>query len=270
MQSGAAVRVRARFSCAWRSLTLPPPPSLYMLMEVVQGGELFNRLQTSSTPGRISTAEARFYAACVLDALGHLHSFSVVYRDLKPENALIDSAGYLKLVDFGFAKSITDRSYTVCGTPEYLAPELLLSQGHDHGVDYWAFGVLIYEMVSGYSPFADAVNADQVVICKNILRGTVEFPSHVRDRDLKKIVIQLLARDVPRRLGCLRGRDQDVRAHTFFNAVDWEELRSRRVATPWIPQLSSPLDTSNFDAYDENDDVEPFIDQAANKWCESF
>jgi serine/threonine protein kinase len=233
---------------------------LYMLLELVQGGELFNRLQTSPTPGRITTAEARFYGACVLDALAFLHSFSVVYRDLKPENLLIDAAGFLKVVDFGFAKTIADRSYTVCGTPEYLAPELLLSQGHDRGVDYWALGILIYEMVAGYSPFADAANADQVIICKNILRGAVDFPPHVRDKDLKELVLRLLTREVPRRLGCQRGGAADVRAAKFFATVDWDVLRARRAPAPWLPMLSSALDTSNFDTYDEDDAVDPFVD----------
>jgi len=241
-----------------------------MLMDVVQGGELFNRLQTSSTPGRISVAEARFYAACELDVLAYLHTYSIVYRDLKPENVLIDAAGYIKLVDFGFAKCITDRSFTVCGTPEYLAPELLLSQGHDRGVDYWALGILLFEMVSGYSPFADEANADQVVICKNILRGSVEFPPHVRDKEIKELILRLLAREVPRRIGCLHGGAADVREHKFFQTIDWDELRARRLPTPWVPHLSSPLDTSNFDAYDENDDVEPLFDPQGDTWCATF
>lgn len=157
---------------------------LYMLLELVQGGELFGRLQNSPTPGRISPGEARFYAACVLDAFDYLHALHVVYRDLKPENLLIDAAGYLKLVDFGFAKFVPDRTFTLCGTPEYLAPELVLGRGHDKGVDYWAIGVLLFEQVAGYSPFADRERNDQMTICKNILRGVVDFPRHFSDRDV--------------------------------------------------------------------------------------
>ena len=157
---------------------------LYMLLEVVQGGELFSRLQTSSTPGRIVPADARFYTSCVLDAFEYLHSLSIVYRDLKPENLLIDACGYLKLVDFGFAKVVKDRTYTLCGTPEYLAPELVLGKGHDKGVDYWALGILLFEQVAGFSPFADHGANDQMAICKNILRGDIDFPAHVRDKDV--------------------------------------------------------------------------------------
>ena len=139
----------------------------------------------SRTLGRIPADEARFYAACVLDAFDYLHGLHIIYRDLKPENLLIDAEGYLKLVDFGFAKFCPDRTYTVCGTPEYLAPELVLGRAHDKGVDYWAVGVLLFEMVAGYSPFADRAANDQLVICKNITRGVVDFPEHVKDRDVR-------------------------------------------------------------------------------------
>ena len=95
---------------------------------------------------------------------------------MKPENCLIDSKGYTKLVDFGFAKVLKGKTYTLCGTPEYLAPEIVLGRGHDKSVDYWAFGVLIYEMVTGYSPFADLKSNDQTVICRNIVKGKLAFP----------------------------------------------------------------------------------------------
>jgi serine/threonine protein kinase/CRP-like cAMP-binding protein len=231
---------------------------LYMLLELVQGGELFSRLQNSPTPGRIAPHEARFYAACVLDAFDSLHSQYIIYRDLKPENLLIDSDGYLKLVDFGFAKVVKDRAYTLCGTPEYLAPELVLGRGHDKGVDYWALGILLFEQVAGYSPFADRASNDQMVICRNILRGEVEFPAHFKDKDLRDLILKLLVKDIPRRLGCLKGGATDIKSHRFFAAVDWERLRSKSIPAPWRPRLSNPLDTSNFDPYDENDVVEPF------------
>lgn len=229
---------------------------LYMLMELVQGGELFARLQNSVTPGRVTPAEARFYAACVLDALEHLHSMNIVYRDLKPENLLIDADGYMKIVDFGFAKVVEDRTYTLCGTPEYLAPELVLGKGHDRGVDYWALGILLYECVSGYSPFADQPNNDQMVICRNILKGEVVFPPHVQDKDLKDLILKLLVRDVPKRLGCQRGGAQDIKNHKFMRAIDFDDLYSRKIQAPWVPPIRNKLDSSNFDEYDEDDPIE--------------
>ena len=105
-----------------------------------------------------------------------VHSKDIAYRDMKPENCLIDKHGYPKLVDFGFAKIINGKSFTLCGTPEYLAPELVLGRGHNRAVDYWAFGILLYEMEAGYSPFSDPQGMDQVVICKNIVNGKLVFP----------------------------------------------------------------------------------------------
>jgi serine/threonine protein kinase len=148
---------------------------LYMLLEFVQGGELFSVIHKPDRDG-IPDAHAKFYGLGVLLALAHLHSKEIAYRDMKPENCLIDKDGYPKLVDFGFAKVITGKSFTLCGTPEYLAPELVLGRGHNKAVDYWAFGILVYEMICGYSPFSDpSGNMDQVVICKQIVSGKLRF-----------------------------------------------------------------------------------------------
>lgn len=155
--------------------TFKDPKKLYMLLEFIQGGELFSVLHTSSNDG-VPDPQAKFYGATVLLALAYLHSKDIAYRDMKPENCLIDKDGYAKLVDFGFAKVITSKSFTLCGTPEYLAPELVLARGHNKAVDYWALGILLFEMEAGYSPFSDPQGMDQVVICKNIVNGRLVFP----------------------------------------------------------------------------------------------
>jgi len=155
--------------------TFKDSKKLYMLLEFVQGGELFSVLHTAQGDG-VPDHQAKFYGAGILLAIGYLHSKDIAYRDMKPENCLIDKNGYPKLVDFGFAKVITGKSYTLCGTPEYLAPELVLARGHNKAVDYWAFGILLYEMQAGYSPYADLQGMDQVVICKNIVSGRLAFP----------------------------------------------------------------------------------------------
>lgn len=118
-----------------------------MLLEYVPGGELFSHLRREV---RFSNDGAKFYGSQIVSAFQHLHSFNIVYRDLKPENLLITRTGYLKITDFGFAKVVDDRTWTLCGTPEYLAPELIQSKGHNKSVDWWAVGILIYEMLAGY------------------------------------------------------------------------------------------------------------------------
>ncbi len=188
---------------------------------------------------------------------------------MQPENLLIDSEGYLKIVDFGFAKIVRDRTYTLCGTPEYLSPELVLGRGHDKGVDYWALGILLYEQVAGYSPFADAENSDQMVICRNILRGEVEFPSHFKDAALRDLILKLLVKDIPRRLGCMRGGAADIKAHKFFREVDWAALFAKRIPAPWRPKLANATDTSHFDEYDEDDTMEPYVDDGSH-WDRDF
>jgi len=128
--------------------------SLYLLLPLVQGGELFSLLhKRKQKSGGLPNKEAAFYAACIIEALGHFHQRFIAYRDLKLENVLINADGFCKVIDLGFAKVVTDRTFTLVGTPEYLAPEIIMSKGHDKAVDYWAFGVLIYELMVGQSPF---------------------------------------------------------------------------------------------------------------------
>jgi len=126
------------------------PTACHLLLEPVMGGELFARIRLQR---RLSEAEALCYSMMVAAALDYLHARRVAYRDLKPENLLLDERGYLKLVDFGFAKEVVDRTWTLCGTPEYMAPEVILNEGHGVGVDWWALGILFYEMVTGVLPF---------------------------------------------------------------------------------------------------------------------
>jgi protein kinase X len=173
---------------------------IYMLFEYVCGGELFSYLRNA---GRFSTITGNFYTAEIVSALEYLHAKSVVYRDLKPENLLLDKEGHLKITDFGFAKKLTDRTWTLCGTPEYLAPEIIQSKGHNKAVDWWALGVLIYEMLAGYPPFYDD---NPFGIYEKILSGKIEWPKHL-DPVAKDLIKKLLVQDRTKRLGNMKVSD---------------------------------------------------------------
>ena len=162
---------------------------LYILLEFIPGGELFTYLRTVQC---LKHEDARFYAGQVVLMFDYLHQKDIVYRDLKPENLLIAQNGYLKLTDFGFAKVIENRTYTLCGTPEYLAPEILLQKGHGKPVDWWCLGILIYEMIVGIDPFSDD---EPMAVYQNILKGKVRFPSNF-NKDAKSLVKHLLVAEL--------------------------------------------------------------------------
>lgn len=219
---------------------------LMMLLDLIQGGELFSVLHTDTRDG-VSNGDAVFYAACVLEGLGHLHERNIAYRDLKPENALIDSKGYCIVVDYGFAKVVTSKTFTLCGTPEYLAPEIILSKGHNKGVDYWAFGILIYEMLVGQSPF---YCNDQMRLFKKIVQGKFAYPaSRPVSKAADDLIQRLLQRHQSKRLGNLKGGHVDVQKHPWFSDIDLPKLLKRELKAPWKPQIKDALDASNFDDY---------------------
>lgn len=247
---------------------------IYMLLEFVQGGELFSVLHpamptNSNNMDGVNNEQAMFYSAGVLLGIAYLHNEkNVAYRDMKPENCLIDSQGYPKLVDFGFAKIITSKSYTLCGTPEYLAPELVLGRGHTKAVDYWALGIMIYEMQAGYSPFSD-VNMDQTVICRNIIKEKLVFPAKF-DHDCKSLCKELLRRDVKDRLGNLKDGTDDIKNHKWFVGYDWKGYYDKKIKAPMVPAIKNITDTSHFDPYAAGDHVlDPTYKDTTN-WDKDF
>ena len=221
---------------------------LYIILEYVQGGELFTYLRTVQS---LKNEDAVFYAAQVILMFEYLHSKNVVYRDLKPENLLIDAQGYLKLTDFGFAKVIEGRTYTLCGTPEYLAPEILLQKGHGKPVDWWCLGILIYEMLVGIDPFSDE---EPMAVYQNILRGKIKFPSNF-NKDARSLVKHLLIADLGKRYGNLKGGVNDIKEHRWFNDFDWKKLLQKSQKPHFIPKIKSEGDTSNYSQYPDSPDL---------------
>lgn len=212
--------------------------NVYMLLSYIPGGELFSHLRRA---GRFSADVTRFYLASIILAIEYLHSSNIIYRDLKPENLLLDRVGYLRIADFGFAKHIEDRTYTLCGTPEYLAPEIVLSQGHGKAVDWWALGILAFEMLAGYPPFFD----DHTLgIYEKILRNEIAFPSHI-DPYAKDLIRGLLTADRSKRLGNLRGGAKDVMGHAWFAGVDWGSLERKEIGAPIVPRVASMGESSS-------------------------
>lgn len=219
-----------------------------MLLEFVGGGELFSRLRKE---GRFANDVALFYASEILLVFEYLHSQHIAYRDLKPENVLIDKYGHVKLTDFGFAKEVYDRTFTLCGTPEYLAPEIIQSKGHGKEVDWWALGILIYEMMAGFPPFYDE---NPYAIYEKILAGRIEF-SKAFNPVVKNLIKKLLQADITKRYGCKRAGSEEIKNHKWFQGVSWEAVYRREIPPPWCPKLTSPSDTHFFDQYPESTDA---------------
>jgi len=213
---------------------------------VLLGGELFSHLRRL---GRFEERDAKFFASSVVLAFQHMHAKKVAYRDLKPENLVLDDTGYVKVVDFGLAKVVNGKTWTLCGTPDYLAPEIILNEGHDKAVDCWALGVLIYEMIAGIPPFyAD----DPMEVYEKILSSALTFPPHF-PKPLNDICKKLLKLSQSKRLGNGKGQIGAIIKHKWFSGFDWEGLCERSLEVPVPIEVKNNLDTDNFDKYAEED-----------------
>jgi len=227
---------------------------VYMLLEACLGGELWAKLRDE---GSFDEERTKFYSACVIEAVDYLHVRGIIYRDLKPENVLLDSRGYVKLVDFGFAKKINHghKTFTFCGTPEYVAPEVVLNKGHDFAVDYWAFGILMFEMLTGNPPFT---SSDPMRTYRLILKGidAIDFPWKVK-KPAQNLIRRLCRTNPSERIGNLRGGINEIKNHRWFSGFDWDSLKLQQLDAPWVPEIMSNVDIRNFDDFEKEDEKVP-------------
>jgi len=199
----------------------------YFLLELCSGGELHKLMQNR---GPLPEDLVSFYAANIVLALEHIHDRGIVYRDLKPENILISESGYLKMVDFGFCKIIGNRkTNTICGTPDYMSPEVIKGEGHDYGTDWWTLGVIIFEMLTGMTPFHDVSRARSF---KKILMVLYKFPKGHFSREAKSIVKGFLKLEPNHRLGRTRSGVDKIKQQPFFFSVKWDEVYDQTVTPP--------------------------------------
>ncbi|XP_060678665.1 serine/threonine-protein kinase Sgk3 [Hemiscyllium ocellatum] len=215
---------------------------LYFVLDFINGGELFFHLQRERC---FSEDRARFYAAEMASALGYLHSLNIVYRDLKPENILLDSQGHIALTDFGLCKegmACTDTTSTFCGTPEYLAPEVLRKQPYDNTVDWWCLGSVLFEMLYGLPPF---YSRDTAEMYEYILHKPLQLRPGASD-EACSILEGLLEKERERRLGAKDDFDE-IKSHPFFDDINWEHLDRKEIPPPFNPSVAGPDDLQNFD-----------------------
>ncbi|XP_010167669.1 cGMP-dependent protein kinase 2 isoform X1 [Antrostomus carolinensis] len=227
---------------------------VYMLLEACLGGELWSLLRDR---GSFDEATTKFCVGCVTEAFDYLHHIGIIYRDLKPENLILDAEGYIKLVDFGFAKKIGSgqKTWTFCGTPEYVAPEVILSKGHDFSVDFWSLGILVYELLTGSPPFS---GADQMMTYNSILKGIekLDFPKIITRRP-EDLIRRLCRQNPTERLGNLRNGINDIKKHRWLHGFNWDGLKVRKLTSPLKRELSGPTDYSYFDSYPPEEGTPP-------------
>lgn len=237
---------------------------VYFLEEFAQGGEIFSRIRIwHYLPNDV----ALFYAVEILLAFEYLHSRSIVYRDLKCENVLIDHEGHVKLVDFGFSKEVQpgEMLKTLCGTADYLAPEIINGQGYSFSADWWAFGVLLYEFLCGYPPFFDRV---PMKIYEKILLGKVDIPVEL-PKSAAQLLGRLLTLDIEKRIG-YEGGAEEIKSASWFNGVDFSLALRKEVKPPWIPRFISETDATAFSYFPEENSLYSPAGPAINQYFSDF
>ena len=213
------------------------PRYLGFLFEFIPGGTFRNLLKKQKS---FSLEQSKFYFSQILQIINYIHSLNYIYRDLKPENILIKENGYLTLLDISLIKKVENNelTYTLCGTPNYLSPELILNKGYNKSIDYWAIGVILYEMIVGVDPFH---SHDPMLVYQNIITNRLKFPKII-DKDVKSLIKKLLNPDPKKRFGCLRRGVKDIIDHRLFNDFNWKNIEDSVIDAPFIPKLNDYYD----------------------------
>lgn len=217
---------------------------LFFVMEYVNGGDLMFQIQKAR---KFDEPRSRFYAAEIILALLFLHQHGIIYRDLKLDNVMLDADGHVKVADFGMCKEgILENKLTstFCGTPDYIAPEILREEEYGASVDWWALGVLMYEMMAGQPPF-EADNEDDLFDA--ILHDEVLYPVWL-SKEAIAVLTGFMTKPIARRLGCTPVGPRDIKAHPFFASIEWEKLERKEVKPPFKPKIKSRTDANNFDS----------------------
>ncbi|XP_048864031.1 ribosomal protein S6 kinase alpha-2 isoform X1 [Brienomyrus brachyistius] len=216
---------------------------LYLILDFLRGGDLFTRL---SKEVMFTEEDVKFYLAELALALDHLHSLGIIYRDLKPENILLDEEGHIKITDFGLSKEAIDhdkRAYSFCGTIEYMAPEVVNRRGHTQSADWWSFGVLMFEMLTGSLPFQGKDRKETMAL---ILKAKLGMPQFLSP-EVQSLLRALFKRNPTNRLGAGSDGVEEIKRHPFFTSIDWNKLYRKEVKPPFKPAVGRPEDTFHFD-----------------------
>ena len=221
---------------------------LFLVQEFIQGGDLFFHIHSGQ---KFSTQKTKFYLVEIILAIDFLHKNNMIYRDLKPENILIDSKGHIKLTDFGLSKIVTnieEKSFTICGTLQYIAPEIISGEGYNESVDWWSLGIIMYEMLTGKLPFKFNFDnqEEQEQNDLNIYDKKIKYPSWIEE-NAKDLINKLLNKDPEKRLGSGKEGAENIKKHPFFSDIDWNKALNKELRPPFIPKIENETDIKYFE-----------------------
>ena len=221
---------------------------LFLVQEFIQGGDLFFHIHSGQ---KFSTQKTKFYLVEIILAIDFLHKNNMIYRDLKPENILIDSKGHIKLTDFGLSKIVTnieEKSFTICGTLQYIAPEIISGEGYNESVDWWSLGIIMYEMLTGKLPFKFNFDnqEEQEQNDLNIYDKKIKYPSWIEE-NAKDLINKLLNKDPEKRIGSGKEGAENIKRHPFFSDIDWNKALNKELRPPFIPKIENETDIKYFE-----------------------